>query len=91
MDYYCPLVSNSNNKRGAPTSSDSSGSDSEFEDPDHLAKCRETLQVTLENGPTFQQLKDNDEFKNAFRDVHHRPFTNQEFEKMTNKKENMSI
>ena len=80
-----------NNKRGAPaelgaSSSDGSGSDEEFVDPAYLAECKEILEATMENGPTFQELKDNDEFKNAFRDVHHRPFTNQEFEKMTNKK-----
>jgi len=80
-----------NNKRGAPTSSDGtgtdgSGSDEDFIDPAYLAECKEILEAILEKGPTFQQLKDNDEFKNAFREVHRRPFTNQEFEKMTKKK-----
>jgi hypothetical protein len=87
LDVYMNNNANNNttNKRGPPAdgSSDGSGSESEFEDPAHLDTCQDIIEHYWEQGPKWEQLKDNDEFKNAFRDVHHRPFVYKDWKDKT--------
>jgi hypothetical protein len=88
LDVYMNNNANNNttNKRGPPAdgSSDGSGSDdSEFEDPRHLDTCQDIIEHCWEQGPEFEQLTDNDEFMNAFRDVHHRRFIRKDYDDKT--------